>query len=797
MAAESPSEALALVASGDLEAAQQVLLSLPPATAVIALEERAQVGAAWIRLGQPQQALPYLQGDWRAASTDGAGLAGAALVALGQLEAALPALERAVAGESADPGAHRLNFGRTLTLLGRADEALQPLQEALQLVTHDHSLARRSLAEALIALGQTEEALEQLPESTDDVSILMARAVTLASAARHDAAAALLRDAVSRLPHEPRLLQTAAELAQVRGRFAEAELLLRQAIQADPGNVALWASLAQLGQRAQNSATAREAADRALELAAGQGSETMAHALCAHAHVLADSGDWLAAEPAWREALAASPKLVPALSGLGNGLLQQGRIEEALDCFRQLRATAPLQGWSHLIHARELPDDPVVLDQLERCARQPSLEGRVRSGLLFTLVAAWDRKKEYGRAFSLAQEANEAAKLRLHYSPSAHRTRVQQTIAVFSEALLASRSDWGHPSRRPVFVLGMPRSGTTLVEQILASHSQIHGAGELSQVGELIQRLVAWELHVGSGLDYPACVADLSAADLRRHGQHLLDGLSQLAPGPERHVIDKLPHNFEHIGLIKLVFPNAAILHVRRDPRDIAISNYITDYAAKFGGMGFAYDLGWIGEQLVDHERLMGHWHRLFPGQIFEVAYEDLVDNTEVWARRMLEHLDLAWEPEVLAFQGLERSVRTASVWQVRQPVYTSSKARWRRYAHHLHPLDTVLAASPPADPEPLPPPALEPGLFSAGMEALQSGRADLARQRFTRVLKAYPDHAAAHHFLGAALARLGDLPAAREAMERSVKLHPRQPSWQANLSVIQAAMIREAKRRP
>ncbi|MBD2423085.1 sulfotransferase [Cyanobium sp. FACHB-13342] len=720
-----------------------------------------------------------------------AGIAGASLLALGCLDAALPALEWAVAGETSDPGAHRLNLGRTLTLLGRADEALEPLREALRLVTHDQSLARRSLAEALLALGQIEEALDLLPEASDDVTTLMARAFTLASAARHDDAAALLRDASTRLPHEPQLLRTAAELAQLRGRFAEAELLLRQALEADPTNVALWASLAQLGQGALNPATAREAADRALELAVGKDSYSWALALSAHAHVLADGGNGAAAEAAWRESLAVSPSLAPALAGLGHGLLQQGRLEEALDCFRQLRATAPLQGWSQLIHAREVPDDPAVLEQMECRARQPSLEGRVRSGLLFTLAAAWDRKKEYGRAFALAQEANEASKLHLHYSPPAHRERVEEVMAVFSESLLASRSDWGHPSRRPVFVLGMPRSGTTLVEQILGSHSQVHGAGELSQVGELIQRMIAWELHLGSGLSYPACVADLTAADLQRHGQHLLDGLSALAPGPERHVIDKLPHNFEHIGLIKLVFPNAAILHVRRDPRDIAISNYITDYAAKFGGMGFAYDLGWIGEQLVDHDRLMTHWHRLFPGQILEVPYEDLVDDTEAWARRMLEHLGLAWDPAVLEFQSLERSVKTASVWQVRQPVYTSSKARWRRYADHLAALDAVLAASPPADPDPLPPPELPPGQFAAGMEALQAGRADLARQQFACVLVANPRHAAAHHFLGAALAQLGNLPAAREAMQRSVQLHPRQPSWQGNLAAIQAALDR------
>jgi len=251
-------------------------------------------------------------------------------------------------------------------------------------------------------------------------------------------------------------------------------------------------------------------------------------------------------------------------------------------------------------------------------------------------------------------------------------------------------------------------------------------------------------------------------------------------------LIDKFPHNFEHIGLIKLLFPSATIVHVRREPRDIAVSNYITDYAAKFGGMGFAYDLGWIGEQLVDHDRLMAHWHRLFPGQILELPYEDLVDATEGWARRMLVHLGVAWEEQVLAFQELDRPVKTASVWQVRQPVYTTSKARWKRYQAHLAPLEEALSRIPP-DPETLPP--QPPGLFDAAMAALQAGWAAEAQRLFAQLLQHRPHHAAAQHFLGAALAQQGQLAEAREAMRRSLQLHPFQPSWLANLAAMEDAL--------
>jgi hypothetical protein len=236
----------------------------------------------------------------------------------------------------------------------------------------------------------------------------------------------------------------------------------------------------------------------------------------------------------------------------------------------------------------------------------------------------------------------------------------------------------------------MPRSGTTLVEQILAGHSQIHGAGELGVIPSTIAGLERWERTTGSGRHYPDCVDDLSADVVAGITASLLKELRETLPdnAPEiRHVVDKLPHNFENIGLIKLLFPNARIISVRRDPRDIAISNYFTDYAAKHGGMGFAYNLQWIGEQLADHNLMMHHWNQLFPGDILEVRYEDVVSEPEREARRLLDYVGVQWEPQVLDTSELDRPVKTASVWQVRQPIYQTARERWRRYADFLTPL--------------------------------------------------------------------------------------------------------------
>lgn len=769
---------------------------LPAPSGLPMSAERAMLGAMLMNAGQEEGAVPYLDGDWCEAPPDAAGLAGALLLSRGRFAQALPALRHAADADTRDPAAHAVNLGRTLTLMGRSDEALPWLRRGLSLAEREHELARRSLAEALLSLGRIDEALAILPEDPDDPHRTASRALAMAMGSRHEEAAQCLQQASARHPDATALHLIALDLAELRGRLTEAHQLLHRLLAREPDNVALWARCAQF--HAQHGAhypegSAREAAQRTLTLAEGQ-PHWHALALATQAMVLTEEGALAQAERAYRDALAQAPDLPAALSGLGQLLLQQGQVTQAMACFERLSVTAPLQGWSQMIHARKVPDDPAVLDAMEAAARRPSLHGPVHPSLLLTVAAAWDKKKHHDRAMRLAHEANDAAKAHLAYQPEAHRAQVDATLARYSARFMASRRGWGHPSRLPVFVLGMPRSGTTLVEQILGSHSQVHGAGELSLIPEQVQQLLAWEAKLGSPLHYPHCVTELTQAHSRQFAERLLASLRDHAP-QAAHVIDKLPHNFEHIGLIKLLFPNATIFHCRRDARDIAVSNYLTDYAAKFGGMGFSYDLGWIGEQLVDHERLMAHWHAVFPGQIMEVVYEELVEDPEAWARRMLHHLALPWEDGVLNFQDLDRPVKTASVWQVRQPVYTSSKARWRRYADHLGPLEHALAHVP-GDPPPAPLPSHPPGLYMQGMTQLQQGDAVMAEATFRHVLQACPGHAAAQHFLGVALLQQGRADDACAAIRLALQWLPVHPSWWDNLARAEHAAQRPAPAR-
>lgn len=753
------------------------------------IRERALSAAQAARAGEWVNALELLAIDWRQDDADAANLAGAALLNLGLAHDALIALQHAVNDPGlTDRGACLLNLARAQTLTGEAEAALVSLDRAEPLLPPGLPLLLLSRAEALVALGRSEDALALVRDDISDVALVQMRAVLLGAALRHPEAAQLLNRAISRHPEDVSLIVMASELAAVRGHTGQAAAMLDKALALHPDDVGLLAKQAILTSQFQVGPLARSAVARALALTeAHSDPAARAVALCAQAHLQAADGLQAEAEATWREAIARAPDLVLALSGLGNHLLTAGRVEEALELFRRVRGIAPLQGWSQLIQAREVPDDPGVLEQIEQAARQPGLEGPVRSSLLFLLSMAHDKLKNYDRAFATATQANEAVRALLRYSPARHRVEVERIMARFSPEFIATRSNWGNPSEVPVFIVGMPRSGTTLAEQILAGHSQVHGAGELSLSGDLVTRFNLWEQKLGSGWTYPECLADLTPSKARQLADHWLAQLCE-RDSQARYVVDKLPHNFEHIGLIKLLFPNARILSCLREPRDVAVSNFMTDYAAKFGGMGFAYDLAWIGEQLVDHRRLMDHWQALFPDSILEVGYEDTVTDTEAQARRMLAFLGLEWEPAVLEFQSVDRPVKTASSWQVRQPVYTTSKARWRNYAYHLGPLEEALADIP-SSPAPLPQPTLAPGRFFDGMALLNQGCAGEASKVFLEVIAAQPNHAAAYHFLGVAQAQTGHLNEGRDAVRHAVGLHGLHPAWFENLAKIEHAL--------
>ena len=248
---------------------------------------------------------------------------------------------------------------------------------------------------------------------------------------------------------------------------------------------------------------------------------------------------------------------------------------------------------------------------------------------------------------------------------------------LFDTAFFERLSSGGLETRRPVFVFGLPRSGTTLIEQVLASHPRVHGAGELRLARQIFDAIPS---ALGRQDRLFDCIPQLDAASLRRLAERHLTALNAIDGGRPERIVDKMPDNYLYLGLLAAFFPNATFIHCRRDLRDIAVSCWMTD----FRSIRWASDPVHIGTRFQEYLRLMDHWRAVLPAPIHEVHYEETVDDLEAVARQLLEACGLEWDPACLEFHRTRRTVRTASITQVRQPIYTRSVARWKNYEREL-----------------------------------------------------------------------------------------------------------------
>jgi hypothetical protein len=315
---------------------------------------------------------------------------------------------------------------------------------------------------------------------------------------------------------------------------------------------------------------------------------------------------------------------------------------------------------------------------LEERLADANLEDGPRARLLFGLAHVLDAQGDYRRAAELLRQANAltlelARRQKREYAPADHERFVDGLIREFGPAFFTRQSGAGHDTRRPVFVFGMPRSGTTLIEQVLASHSRIRGAGELRLARQSFEAIPAVTSRTDNPLD---CVLHLKGKGIRALADRHLESLSALDGSHAAHVVDKMPDNYMYVGLLAAMFPGAVFIHCRRDLRDVAVSCWMTD----FRSIRWANALEHIAARFEQYRRLMNHWQAVLPAPIHEVDYEETVADLEGVARRLLAACGLEWEPGCLDFHRTRRPVRTASVGQVRQPIYTRSVARWKNY---------------------------------------------------------------------------------------------------------------------
>jgi tetratricopeptide (TPR) repeat protein len=383
----------------------------------------------------------------------------------------------------------------------------------------------------------------------------------------------------------------------------------------------------------------------------------------------------------FEEAARLAPEDVTALTSLAIALAESGQIEDAAAADRAALEVSPgnAAAHQHLAGLKTFARDDQDLAALEGAASQDP-----GPPLLFALAKAYDDVGDSERAFAALREANACKRASFHYDLAADIAFLDGISSTFDQTLFERFPEIGSPSDVPVLIVGMPRSGTTLVEHILASHPAVHGAGELAY---LMQAAGAVSLLSPSAEPFPHGVKTMSADDLDRLGTSYVDRLRGLAPNATK-VSDKEPFNFRYLGLVRLLTPNARIIHCRRDPMDTCLSCFKTNFQT----VEFSFDLEELGHYYRAYERLMDHWRRVLPEDwILEVDYETLTDNFDDEVRRIVSHCGLPWNEACLNFHRANRPVRTASFAQVRRPLYRDSIGRWRRYEHQLEALRTLL----------------------------------------------------------------------------------------------------------
>lgn len=389
---------------------------------------------------------------------------------------------------------------------------------------------------------------------------------------------------------------------------------------------------------------------------------------------------------AYHEAIRLNPQSKAARLGMAEACEATGRFKQAkVQCLAVLRQDPdnPL-ALSKILQMREGQVDSLWVKKAEQLTEKAHTDAGVKIRLNIGLAYFYDRIGSYDRAFQRLKVARDEQARRHSFDNIGYAKAIDLLIEVLTKDFYQSAETSGVGSSRPIFIVGMPRSGTTLTEQVLATHSHVTAGGELSALPSASYRV----LELSSGhRPYPHGLGSLSRTSLAALARGYLEQLDKV-DSAGRKVTDKLPFNFMHLGLIPLIFPNATIVHCRRDPLDNCMSCYFTNFAEE---IQFTNDLGRLGSYYANYHRLMEHWKDVLPIRIFDLHYEDLISNTELTIRNLLLHCDLDWEDACLKFYLTERGIRTPSRWQVRQPIYRNSVARWRNYQQHLDPLKRAL----------------------------------------------------------------------------------------------------------
>lgn len=542
--------------------------------------------------------------------------------------------------------------------------------------------ALRALGAALRGMGDeaaAEEAeLDAIRASTRDPVLVEAAAALLDN--NIPIAERILRARLKEKPTDVAAIRMMAEIAGRLGRYGDAEKLLRRALELAPAFVAARANLATVLYRQNNPADAVAELDQLLAV----DPENAAHRNL-KAAALGRIGGYEEAIALYESVLASHPAQPRVWMSYGHVLKTVGRQADSIAAYRKAIERAPGLGevWWSLANLKTVTFTDADIAAMQGALESDSISEDDRFHLHFALGKALEDAKDHAASFAHYAKGNALRKAMLDYESGEISSLVREAAALMNEAFFTAREGQGNPAPDPIFVLGMPRAGSTLIEQILSSHPMIEGTQELPDIAAMARRIGGRKTRDGEST-YPACLADLSAAELAELGAEYLERTRIHRKTDRPLFIDKMPNNWVHTGFIHLILPNAKIIDARRHPLGCCFSNFKQHFAR---GQGFSYDLADLGRYYSDYVAMMAVIDNALPGRVHRAFYEDMIESTETEVRRLLDYVGVPFDAACLRFFENDRAVRTASSEQVRRPINREGMEQWQAFEPWLGPL--------------------------------------------------------------------------------------------------------------
>jgi tetratricopeptide (TPR) repeat protein len=626
--------------------AEQILAVYPDVDAA-----RLVLGIAWRLLGDPQKALSLIE---PLASPNGG---------------------------SADL---LYEYGMCLGAAGRGDEAIEALEKVVQLETK-HARGWRSLGDLLTVAGKDPEA-KLAYEKHIEVSARHPDLITAAGFLHNREIAKaekLIRDVLKRDPVDVVAIRMLADIGLQVGQFADAENLLKRSLELQPDYHHARHTYVMTLSRRGKLAEALVEVDKLLKAEPNN-----PNYLILKGTVLVRKGDHRPALDIYERVLKDYPRQARAHMSYGHTLKTVGRIADSIRAYRTCIELSPDAGeayWS-LANLKTYQFDDSDIAAMRRQVVPEGGDAEDQAHLAFALGKALEDRHQYDESFQFYERGNRIRRMQRRYSAKINVFNTARQIKALDAEFFAARSGWGCPSPDPIFIVGLPRAGSTLLEQILASHSCVEGTDELPHIIGLSRQL-GQKSRKNPASYYPEILTELSKERVSELGERYMANTRVHRRGTP-FFIDKMPNNFQHIGLIHLILPQAKIIDARRHPMAGCFSCFKQLFAR---GQTFTYDLTDLGHYYRDYVKLMDHWDEVLPGRVLRVQYEDMVTDAEKQIRLLLDYCGLNFEEQCLRFYETDRAVRTPSAEQVRKPMYKEGLEHWRNYEEYLGPLKEAL----------------------------------------------------------------------------------------------------------